>query len=147
MARTGIYKLKNPHKYLGNDSSVRYKSMWERNIMNWCDNSNTIIRWSYEQIIIPYKSPITRKMHRYYPDFYVEHSTKKGIQKLVLEVKPHSQVLDPARKKRVKLHEVKTYVVNEAKWQAAIRYCKRKDLEFKIITEKNHPYLKRYNKK
>ena len=146
MARTGFYKLKNPHKYLGIAPNIKYKSMWERNIMSWCDFEKNIVRWSYEQIIIPYKSPIDRKMHKYYPDFYIERSTENGIEKYILEVKPHYQVLDPTNKPKTTLHEMKTYIVNEAKWEAALKYCKRKKLEFKIITEQNHPSLKRYKK-
>ena len=146
MARTGFYKLKNPHKYLGIKPTIRYKSMWERNIMNWCDFEKNIVRWSYEQIIIPYKSPIDRKIHKYYPDFYIERSTEDGIKKYILEVKPHYQVLDPTNKPKTTIHEMKTYIVNEAKWEATLKYCKKKDLEFKIITEQNHPSLKRYNK-
>ena len=63
MARTGFYQLKNPHKYIGNDQNIKYKSMWERNIMKWCDLEYVIKRWAYEKIIIPYKSPVDKKNH------------------------------------------------------------------------------------
>ena len=33
------------------------------------------------------------------------------------------------------LTEVKTYCVNEAKWKAAIEYCKDRRMQFKILTE------------
>ena len=65
MARTGFYELKNPHKYLGVTRKLKYRSMWERNIMKWCDMEHNIVRWSYEQIIIPYRSPIDKKNHKY----------------------------------------------------------------------------------
>ena len=146
MARTGFYELKNPHKYLGVNRKLKYRSMWERNIMKWCDMEHNIVRWSYEQIIIPYKSPIDKRNHKYYPDFYIERSNEKGIEKFLLEVKPQNQVINPAKKAIATIYEMKTYAVNEAKWIAALRYCKKRNLTFKIITEYNHPVLKRYKK-
>ena len=146
MARTGFYELKNPHKYLGVNRKLKYRSMWERNIMKWCDMEHNIVRWSYEQIIIPYKSPIDKRNHKYYPDFYIERSNEKGIEKFLLEVKPQNQVINPAKKTKATIYEMKTYAVNEAKWIAALRYCKKRNLTFKIITEYNHPVLKRYKK-
>ena len=146
MARTGFYELKNPHKYLGVNRKLKYRSMWERNIMKWCDMEHNIVRWSYEQIIIPYKSPIDKRNHKYYPDFYIERSNEKGIEKFLLEVKPQNQVITPAKKAKATIYEMKTYAVNEAKWIAALRYCKKRNLTFKIITEYNHPVLKRYKK-
>ena len=146
MARTGFYELKNPHKYLGVNRKLKYRSMWERNIMKWCDMEHNIVRWSYEQIIIPYKSPIDKRNHKYYPDFYIERSNEKGIEKFLLEVKPQNQVINPAKKAKATIYEMKTYAVNEAKWIAALRYCKNRNLTFKIITEYNHPVLKRYKK-
>ena len=146
MARTGFYELKNPHKYLGVNRKLKYRSMWERNIMKWCDMEHNIVRWSYEQIIIPYKSPIDKRNHKYYPDFYIERSNEKGIEKFLLEVKPQNQVINPAKKAKATIYEMKTYAINEAKWIAALRYCKKRNLTFKIITEYNHPVLKRYKK-
>ena len=146
MARTGFYELKNPHKYLGVNRKLKYRSMWERNIMKWCDMEHNIVRWSYEQIIIPYKSPIDKRNHKYYPDFYIERSNEKGIEKFLLEVKPQNQVINPAKKAKATIYEMKTYAVNEAKWIAALRYCKKRNLTLKIITEYNHPVLKRYKK-
>ena len=146
MARTGFYELKNPHKYLGVNRKLKYRSMWERNIMKWCDMEHNIVRWSYEQIIIPYKSPIDKRNHKYYPDFYIERSNEKGIEKFLLEVKPQNQVINPAKKAKATIYEMKTYAVNEAKWIAALRYFKKRNLTFKIITEYNHPVLKRYKK-
>ena len=109
MARTGFYELKNPHKYLGVNRKLKYRSMWERNIMKWCDMEHNIVRWSYEQIIIPYKSPIDKRNHKYYPDFYIERSNEKGIEKFLLEVKPQNQVINPAKKAKATIYEMKTY--------------------------------------
>ena len=120
--------------------------MWERNIMKWCDLEYVIIRWAYEKIIIPYKSPVDKKNHKYYPDFYIERSNKEKVEKYILEVKPHNQVLNPTKKAKSTLYEAKTYAVNEAKWKAALLYCQKRNMIFKIITEQNHPVLKRYKK-
>jgi hypothetical protein len=34
------------------------------------------------------------------------------------------------------LNEVKTWGVNQAKWEAALEYCKDRDWKFQILTEK-----------
>ena len=34
------------------------------------------------------------------------------------------------------LYEQKTWVVNQAKWEAAEKWAKKKGIEFKILTEK-----------
>jgi hypothetical protein len=33
------------------------------------------------------------------------------------------------------LYEAKTYAVNQAKWKAAVEFCKDRMLEFKVVTE------------
>jgi len=61
------------------------------------------------------------------------------IKKYIIEIKPKRQTVPPVQtsKKRTKtfINEVKTYVVNEAKWKAAEEWCKDHLLEFMVITE------------
>ena len=61
------------------------------------------------------------------------------IKKYIIEIKPKKQTIPPIQtsKKRNKtfINEVKTYVVNEAKWKAAEEWCKDHLLEFMVITE------------
>lgn len=107
--------------------------------MLWCDNNDNVLEWGSEEIVIPYISPVDRKVHRYFPDFYVRARTRDGrIQKYIIEVKPKSQCAEPKRQKKVTrkyLTEVTTYAVNQAKWKAAREYCADRRMEFLILTE------------
>ena len=61
------------------------------------------------------------------------------IRERFIEVKPAKQTEPPIKKSRVTkkyLTEVTRYAINEAKWQAAEKYCKLRNMQFKILTEK-----------
>ena len=107
--------------------------------MVWCDHNANVIEWGSEEIIIPYKSPLDNRIHRYYPDFYVKAITRDGrLAKNIIEIKPYAQTLPPKRKKQKSktfLTEVKTFNVNAAKWKAARSYCADRRMNFLILTE------------
>jgi hypothetical protein len=42
------------------------------------DKNPSVVSWSSEEIIIPYKSPADGKWHRYFVDFYVQIQTLDG---------------------------------------------------------------------
>ncbi len=116
--------------------------------MKYLDRHPDVLLWASEEIVIPYISPLDKRMHRYYPDFYVEMiNTKGNVDKLLIEVKPSGQTTPPNMDKRSRtktgkptkrfIHEAKTYAVNEAKWKAAQRVCEEKGWTFKIMTEKD----------
>ena len=134
----GKFKPSNRTKYKGDPTNIIYRSLWELKFMNWCDKNPNVIRWSSEEIIIPYISPVDRRQHRYFPDFYVESRSPTGRpQKRVIEVKPYAQTQQPKRRKGSRyLSEVKTYGINTAKWKAAREYCRDRRMEFMILTEK-----------
>ena len=139
MAYKGRYTPKNPKKYKGDYHNIIYRSSWERKFMVYCDNSDNILEWGSEEIIIPYLSPWDGKLHRYFPDFYIKVKQAKGnIKKFIIEVKPKKQTKPPkpvSRKTKRWLNEVKTYSINEAKWKHAKEWCSNNDMEFKILTE------------
>ena len=140
MSYSGRYKPSNTHKYKGDPTNIIYRSLWERKFMVWCDKNENVLEWGSEEIIIPYISPVDNRVHRYFPDFYVRARTRDGrIKKLIVEVKPKSQTAPPKKQKRITkkyLTEVKTYVVNDAKWKAAKEYCADRRMEFVILTER-----------
>ena len=110
--------------------------------MLYCDKNENILEWGSEEIIIPYRSPVDNRIHRYFPDFYVKASTKTGkLAKSIIEIKPYAQTQQPKRPvKKIKvtrsyLSEVKTFAVNNAKWKAAGEYCKDRRMTFLILTE------------
>ena len=137
----GKYKIKNPDKYLGNPTNIIYRSMMEKRFMDWCDTNEKCYKWSSEEVVIPYISPIDNKQHRYFPDFLIQ--TPKGW--FLIEVKPLTQSRPPKKlvvenlelkKKRRYIKSVQTWLVNEAKWKAATKVCEKKGWSFQILTEK-----------
>jgi len=140
MAYSGLYKPVNPKKYRGNPTRIIYRSMWEKKFMIFCDHTSSIVEWGSEEIIIPYRSPIDGRVHRYYPDFYIKILTKSGkYEKYVIEVKPKRQTQKPNEKPKRKTaawkREVLTYIKNRAKWDAAEDFCEDRQMKFKILTE------------
>ena len=137
----GKYKIKNPNKYLGNPTNIIYRSLMEIRFMEWCDSNDKCYKWSSEEVVIPYISPIDNKQHRYFPDFLIQ--TPKGW--FLIEVKPLTQSRPPKKlvvenlelkKKRRYIKSVQTWLVNEAKWKAATKVCEKKGWSFQILTEK-----------
>ena len=139
--KQGFFKPKNPKKYRGDPTNIVYRSGWEKNVMTWCDENTNIIGWGSEEVVIPYVSPLDGRVHRYFVDFYVEAVGRDGgVKVMLLEVKPFAQTQAPKKPKRNTrkfLTEVATYGINQAKWEAAQRYCEKKGWEFKVITEKD----------
>lgn len=135
----GYYKPKNPSKYLGDPTNIVYRSSWERQCMLYFDKNDNIIKWGSEEVVIPYRSPLDNRIHRYFVDFVIKVKTTDGSNAThLIEVKPYKQTQppqQPKRKTRRYLNEVTTYLVNEAKWKAASEYCKDRRWKFQIITE------------
>ena len=134
-----IYKGKfiprNPLKYLGELNSIVYRSSYELKFMNWCDLNESVKGWVSEEVAIRYRNPLDNKVHRYMVDFYIEVDNKKYL----VEVKPERFTKPPATQKRKTkryIQEVAQYGVNEAKWKSAKDFCKKQNMEFMIITEK-----------
>lgn len=136
----GRYELRNPEKYTGDTSNVIYRSSWEKRLMVFFDTHESILKWGSEEVVVPYFWEADGKHHRYFPDFIVSMRTSKGIVKMMLEVKPYSQTLEPKKTKgkreKTFMNEVMTYTKNQAKWNAANVFCKDRGWIFRIITEK-----------
>ena len=140
MAYSGRFYPKNPKKYYGDVSNIWYRSLWERQVMEWFDTNPTVTEWSNEELIIPYLSPLDNKYHRYFPDFVAKIQSKDGkTRKFVIEVKPEKQTKPPEKPKKVTkkfINEVATWGVNEAKFKAAREFCADRGWGFEILTEK-----------
>jgi|TARA_Y100000592_G_scaffold41411_1_gene65614 hypothetical protein len=139
MAYRGIFKPTNPKKYKGDPSNIVYRSLWERKFMKLCDNNSNILEWSSEEVIIPYKSPIDNRFHRYFVDFWIRQKNKDGkiVEKLI-EIKPKKYTKPPSKQKKITkryVSEVRTWGINNAKWEAAKKVCTKKGWEFLILTE------------
>ena len=140
MSYKGKFRPSKPKKYKGDPTNIVYRSLWELKFMRYCDSNTNIVKWSSEEIVIPYKSPIDNRFHRYFPDFYLKYKDNTGkIIEKVVEIKPAKQVQEPKvqkRKTKKYVTEVVNYAKNQAKWMAAEEFCKDRKWKFQILTEK-----------
>lgn len=139
MGYSGKYKVINRKKYLGDAKKIVWRSLWERKVCRYLDLNSSVLKWSSEEIVIPYISSIDGKRHRYFVDFYAEVITKSGkIKKYLIEVKPKESCSAPKIKKRITkryLRAIQTWGINTSKWKAAQALCEKNGWEFKILTE------------
>ena len=142
----GVYKPKNPTKYIGK-GLPRYRSGWELAVFRMCDNHPAIIGWGSETHRIPYKHPLTGKATTYVPDLLMVYKDRNGQQHAeMVEIKPAGQTMAEARSQQQKAQAV----VNQAKWEAARAWCKQQGLNFRVITEHeifNKPKQRKRRKK
>lgn len=141
----GFFKPANRKKYRGDAEKIVYRSSWELNFMKWLDKNDDVLAWASEEFSIEYISPVDGKPHRYFPDLIFQIKDKYGKERTILgEIKPDVQARVPVKKNqkhKTFIKEVVTYGVNDAKWKAAKIYCLKRGWEFKIITEKNTPWI------
>ena len=138
MSYKGRYKPTNPKKYIGDPNNIIYRSLWERKMMRYCDQTDKVLKWASEEIAIKYWNPVKKRPANYYPDFYVEYINSSGNKKkMLVEVKPSKETKPPVYKKRTKnaLIAEALYTQNQAKWKACEEFCLDNGLEFKIFTE------------
>lgn len=137
----GRFRPNNPGKYRGDITNIVYRSLWELRFMKWCDENTSVQEWGSETVIVPYISPLDRKVHRYFVDFYIKIKTKNGdTQKYLVEIKPERFTKPPQipqKKTKRFIDEVFQYGVNDAKWKAAFEFCEDRNMKFIILTEKD----------
>lgn len=132
-AARGIYKVKNPEKYVGGKDPT-YRSSWEYTFMLFCDNNPSIQQWASEPLQIPYRDPLTGKQTVYVPDFlivYTDAKRKKHVE--MIEIKPANQMLKEKVGKNP--YNQAQFVKNQVKWAAAGAWCKNKGIQFRVINE------------
>ena len=146
--KQGEYQPENPEKYImvendQNSGTIIFRSSWERIFMRWLDMNESVTKWASEPFAIPYIKPTDFREHRYYIDFYFECKTPDGgVKKYLIEIKPKHETqppLPPKRKTEKSMMNFEkrkiTYMVNQAKWEAARAFARQNKLEFMIITE------------
>lgn len=140
MAYSGKYNVTNKKKYKGDFDNIVYRSSWEYKVFEWCDANPKVKSWSSEEIIIPYFYEVDKKYHRYYPDIKIVMESKT----ILVEIKPEKETAPPIGERRTKRYitEGLTYVKNMNKWQAAENYCKDRNWDFQIWTEKTLQKMK-----
>lgn len=139
MSYKGFFRPKNPSKYKGDPSNIVYRSSWELKLMTYLDGHPDVLQWASEEIVVPYRSPLDGRIHRYFPDFWVRKRTTNGnVETVLIEVKPLKETMEPKPQTRITkryLREVATWGVNQAKWKAAEEYCKDRNWNFIKMTE------------
>lgn len=135
--RQGIFIPKNPDKFIG--SKAIYRSGLELKFFRFCDDNKNVKRWGSENVVVPYMSPLDNRGHKYYVDNYIEILEGNKLVKYLVEIKHSRETKPPKTKYRNRKHllyEQKTFVTNQAKWQAAREYSKKRGYKFIILTEK-----------
>ncbi len=135
MSYKGKYTIKNKEKYAGDYTKVVYRSLWERQTFKWCDNNPNVRYWNSEEIVIPYKFQVDKKVHRYFTDLFIE---MKDGKRFLIEIKPKKETVPPKKGKRKTkryAQEAYTFIKNQDKWEAANQYAEHKGWKFQVWTE------------
>lgn len=135
----GVYKPTNQKKFIG--TQCIFRSGLELKFFRFCDSNPNVLMWGSENVIIPYFSRLEHKWRKYHVDNYVKIKEGNTIKKYLVEIKPHKQTMEPVATKRKKksnlLYEQVQWGINTDKWEAARAFCKKNDMSFLIITEKD----------
>jgi len=136
--KQGQYICKNPQKYAGDPTTIRYMSSLELSFMKYLDNYPNILKWGSETIIIPYFDKSSNKKRNYYVDIYVEYlGTDNEKHKALIEIKPSSQCKKPKIKTKTYNQRMKLWIQNQSKWQAAKNWAENREMRFFLLTEKD----------
>lgn len=107
--------------------------------MQYCDLTESVLKWSSEEIIVPYISPLDDKVHRYFVDFWIKTLSPEGTEEcMLIEIKPKKRTVKPnttGKMTRTKVNEMREWIINSSKWEAAKKFCDVRGWKFKILTE------------
>lgn len=131
----GYFTPQHPEKYVGADvTKIRYMSSWELKFNQFLDNNQNVLRWASESIAIPYLKPTDGRVHKYYPDYWIEYRNRDGeIIQEIIEIKPANQI---QLGRKPSTYQQLTHAVNMAKWQSCQKFCESKGIAFRILSEK-----------
>lgn len=124
----GYVNPKSCKKLIDSSKPIIYRSSYEKRFMVWLEGCKRVTKWGSECICIPYLF-VDGKMHKYYPDYYVEF---EDGTKMLVEIKPLNQTHPPVNENS---WAAKEWARNSCKWKAAQEFCAAKGLQFKILTE------------
>lgn len=138
-AYKGKYIPINPHKWT-NPNNIQCRSSIEFRYMRYFDMNPTVIKIASEKVIIPYFDPLKKITRRYIVDLLVQFRTSTGsTQTVLIEVKSSNETVAP-KPQRIMTEAYKdrliTWSTNQAKWEAANEYCKKRGWVFKVFDEK-----------
>lgn len=132
---SGKYRVKKPHKYIGDHTNVSFRSSWERAAFIWCEKSDRVKKWGSEIVILDYICGTDKKLHKYHVDLFIEW--EDGTKSLI-EIKPERELSPPKKGKRQTkkyLIEVNAYIKNSSKFKVGESYAKKQGWKWEIWTE------------
>lgn len=108
--------------------------------MQYCDLTESVTAWASEEVVVPYISPIDEKVHRYFVDFWIKTVNLEGKEEcFLIEIKPKKRTVKPElqgkKMTQGRLNEVREWMINTSKWEAAERFCESRGWKFKVLTE------------
>ncbi len=139
--RQGLFTPKHPEKYVGDLEKIVFRSSWELEAFEFCDNNPKVLKWASEEIVIPYSMPTSKggvRPAKYYPDLYMEYKNVHGkVIRDLIEIKPFKQT-KPSRSRnpKNKMYENAVHMKNQLKWEAARAWCAQNGMNFRLLTEK-----------
>lgn len=144
--KSGKYMPVNTEKYIGDIHNIIYRSSWERKFCQYCDINPNITKWSSEPTGIPFWSPIDKKEHKYFVDYYIQVQKGDVLENWLIEIKPedqyalHKRPQEPTgnlteKKIRAYNEKLKTWITNRAKFEAATRFAESRGYKFGAINE------------
>lgn len=137
----GIYIPKRPEKWINKDP-IRYLSLWERQTFKYLENNPNVKFIGSETIVVKYKDPLEEnKFRKYFIDLEIHFVNG---EKILVEIKPKSQVKNPLEKKNIPknlktkkgmnfLKEVEVFAINNAKWESARNFAKNSNYKNFLI--------------
>jgi hypothetical protein len=133
----GKYIPENPQKYFGGSvDDITYRSSWEWTCMREFDRNPMVIGWSSETCAIPYFNPFTKKQTVYVPDFVIVYEDRGGKKHAeMIEVKPAKEVPGLMTEGKLSQRDQAAQALNYIKWQAALAFCKKRKIGFRVMTE------------
>jgi len=91
--------------------------------------------WNSEEVVVPYKSTVDKKLHRYFVDLLIQMNDKSTY---LVEIKPKKETKPPKKPKRQTkryINEQLTFIKNQDKWEAAAEFAEHKGWKFQVWTE------------
>lgn len=133
------WKPTNPNKYIGKKPIIS-RSSWETRLFSFLDKNPSVIFWNSEDVIVKYKSPVDGRLHNYHVDIVAKIRNRIGEEKIyAIEIKPASQMVPPRqtakKQQRVFLEETETFLINQAKWEAATEFFNSRGVTFLVLNE------------
>lgn len=140
--RQGYYipKLKNAGKvinimYTDEPQPIVYRSSWEQMYFRWASENPNVLLWGSEICRVLYKNPFTNKQSFYVVDAFQQYIDKQGVKhNCLIEIKPENET---KLEETTNGHDRVMWAINQVKWAAAIQYAKKRNMEFRILTNRD----------